>query len=228
MTEADLNKLLFKKAESDKLAQVYMVSASDSAHAVAWAHDLRAEFTSLEDHPDVYWVVRSNTENDYKVDSASIKGMLKFINFKAIELKKRLIFFTDAHLMSDIVANKLLKVLEEMPESIALFLLVPEGESLLATVESRSIKLRLPKKAESSSIEDITYSSVFELINDLKLSEDSYQTEKKFIEQTLARFLGRTPSYTECADRLLNLKHYRESAEYNNAKASRLSLIFSE
>ena len=228
MTETELNTLLHKKALSDKLAQVYLVSATDSAHAVAWAHDLKNQFTTIEDHPDVYWVERSTTENDYKVDSTSIKGMLKFINFKAIELKKRLIFFTDAHLMSDIVANKLLKVLEEMPESIALFLLVPDGESLLATVESRSIKLRLPKKHSDSPHELVDYSSVFELINELKLSEDAYQAEKKFIEQSTLRFLGRAPSYAECADRLLNLKHYDESAEYNNSKASRLSLLFSE
>ena len=228
MTETELNTLLYKKALSDKLAQVYMVSASDSAHAVTWAQDLKNQFTTLDDHPDVYWVERSATENDYKVDSASLKGMLKFINFKAIELKKRLIFFTDAHKMSDIVANKLLKVLEEMPESIALFLLVPDGENLLATVESRAIKLRLPKNQSDAHNEIVDYSSVFDLINELKLSEDAHQAEKKFIEQTTARFLGRSPTYAECADRLLNLKHYSESAEYNNAKASRLSLLFSE
>lgn len=184
--------------------------------------------TKLSDHPDVFWVRRQETENNYKVDSPAIKEMLKFVSFRPIELKTRFIFFTDAHLMSDIVANKLLKVLEELPPLYCLILLAPEGQHLLPTVESRAIKVRIPKSEDSPTKETTLpqFESVHELVQYLKTCDDQFFTEKKFIEQALSLMLSKPSSYAQYNDMLANLKHYLESDLYNNSKASRLSLIF--
>lgn len=228
MSSLDLTKVLVKKYANDQLAQVYLASYPLHTGPENWIQDFIQNFTKLEDHPDVYWVTRSEKENNYKVDSDSIKGMLKFISYRPIELKTRFIFFTDAHLMSDIVANKLLKVLEELPPLYCLFLLAPEGQHLLPTVESRAIKVRLPKSKDTQQTESEmpAFESVHELVQYLKTSEDPFFDEKKFIEQAISLMLSKSSSFEQYNEMLANLKHYLESDLYNNAKASRLSLIF--
>lgn len=228
MSSLDLTNVLVKKYANDQLAQVYLASYPLDSGPESWIQNFIHNFTKLEDHPDVFWVTRSEKENNYKVDSASIKDMLKFISYRPIELKTRFIFFTDAHLMSDIVANKLLKVLEELPPLYCLFLLAPEGQHLLPTVESRAIKVRLPKSTNSKLTESETpvFESVHELVQYLKTSEDPFFDEKKFIEQALSLMLSKSSSFEQYNEMLANLKHYLESDLYNNSKASRLSLIF--
>lgn len=222
----DLKKILLAKYDADLLAQVYLATYAPHVHPEEWISDFLSPLTKLEDHPDLFWVRRSEKENDYKVDSASIKAMLKFINYRPIELKKRFIFITDAHLLSVIVSNKLLKVLEELPELYCLFLLVPEGQTLLPTVESRSIKVRIPTEVPAEFQKTEFFESAFDVMGHLKTSDDPFHDEKKFIETQLDLMLSKNPTYRQCEDMLANLKHYVKSDEYNNAKVSRLSLLF--
>lgn len=228
MSAIDLKSVLSRKYAENKLAQVYLASYPIESGPDSWIKSFLKTITPIEDHPDVFWVRRLETENNYKVESPSIKEMLKFVSYRPIELKTRFLFFTDAHLMSDIVSNKLLKVLEELPPLFCLILLSPEGQHLLPTVESRAIKVRIPKSevANNEALELPQFESVHELVQYLKTCDDQFFTEKKFIEQALSLMLSKPSSYAEYNDMLANLKHYLESDLYNNSKASRLSLIF--
>jgi DNA polymerase III delta prime subunit len=228
LSSLDLANILVKKYANNQLAQVYLASYPLDSGPESWINNFIHNFTKLPDHPDVFFVTRSEKENNYKVDSSSIKDMLKFISYRPIEFKTRFIFFTDAHKMSDIVANKLLKVLEELPPLYCLFLLAPEGQHLLPTVESRAIKVRLPKSKETfAEVKDTpNFESVNELVQYLKVSEDPFFDEKKFIEQAISLMLSKSSSFEQYNEMLANLKHYLDSELYNNSKASRLSLIF--
>ncbi len=224
----DLKERLIKRYHNNTLAQVYLATYSPNENIRKWVEDFLSPLTTLEDHPDVFWVIRAEKENDYKVESPSIKGMLKFINYRPIELKVRFIFITEAHLLSPIVSNKLLKVLEEMSSLYCLVLFTPEGVSLLPTVESRSLKIRIQSESSQNFAEadTILYESVFDVSAALKTSDDQFRDEKKFIESQLNLMLTKSPTFKQCEDMLANLKHYDQSDRFNNARVSRLSLLF--
>ncbi len=222
----DLKARLIKKYNDETLAQVYLASYGHEENIQEWVTDFLSPITTLPDHPDVFWVTRSEKENDYKVDSPSIKAMLKFINYRPIELKVRFIFISDAHLLSPIVSNKLLKVLEEMSSLFCLILFTPEGQSLLPTVESRALKIRIKSGRPLEPVEVIHYESAFDVLADLRSSDDPFFVEKKFIESQLNLLLSKTPTFKQCDEILASLKHYDQSDRFNNAKVSRLSLLF--
>ena len=200
----DLADNLLKKYHQDNLAQVYLAKYPTNTNPIEWAKDFIKKITPLSDHPDILWIEREE-ENHYKVESAGILALNKFLNYRAFELKKKFIFINDAHLMSVIVSNKLLKVFEELPENFCLFLLSPQDQNLLPTVESRALKILLPSTllTEIQKTPPIKYASAQELVASLKKSEDDH-----------------------CETALANLQHYQASDAFNNSKLSRLALFF--
>lgn len=223
----DLKKNLLAKYQNDLIASVYLAKYPASGDPEGWVRDFLKSITPLEDHPDVLWVKRSDTENEYKVESAGITALLKFLNYRPYELKKKFILITDAHLMSTIVSNKLLKVFEELSSNFCLFLFAPQEENLLATVESRAIKVLLPESTQEIDYDAplIEYSSPQDLVAQLKSSSDEFLLEKKFIEVSLNKTLQK-PSFEACSKDLENLKHHSLSEAFNNSKLSRLSPFF--
>jgi DNA polymerase-3 subunit delta' len=223
----NLKKNLLKKYETDQLAQVYLAKYPKSTDPIIWAKDFLESITTLQDDPDVLWVFRDEKESVYKVESLGIKALIKFLNFRAFRLKKKFIFINDAHLLSTIVSNKLLKVFEELPENFCLFLFAPQEENLLPTVESRAINILLPQVQhdEIEVRESLQYSSAMDLVNKLKNSDNQMQEEKKFIEESLNVTLQKK-QFNDLSAALENLKHYSQSDNFNNSKVSRLSLFF--
>ena len=223
----DLQKNLVKKYNDGNLASVYLAHYSEETDPKKWGQEYLFHITKNSDHPDILWVDLDEDEKDYKVDSRGIKEFLKFLNFAGYELKKKFIMINDAHLMSTIVLNKLLKVFEELPENFCLFLFSPQNFELLATVESRAIKIRLPKNLsiDGYSAPLPEYASAQDFIASLKKSERPELDEKKFIEQSLIKTL-QSSNYKECCEDLENLKHFSLSSSFNNSKLSRISLFF--
>lgn len=222
----ELKKNLLKKYEAGNLASVYLAKYPEHTNPISWAQNFLSSITKLPDHPDVLWIDRGE-DNNYKVDSEGIKALFKFLNYRAFELKKKFIFINDAHLLSTIVSNKLLKVFEELPENFCLFLFAPQDQNLLPTVESRAIKVLLPQDLSQVDYDAPlpTYSSAQELVASLKKSDDSYLEEKKFIEEALKKTLN-SANFKECTEALENLKHYSVTDAFNNSKLSRLGLFF--
>ena len=223
----DLKLILTKKYHDNNLASVYLAKYPDQTDPLLWAREFMKGITPLSDHPDVLWVERADGDNEYKVDSPGISALIKFLNYRAFELKKKFIFINDAHLMSVIVSNKLLKIFEELPENFCLFLFAPQSQNLLPTVESRAIKILMP--ADFSSHNDaapaMSFQSAQELALHLKKSDNDFQDEKNFIENALIETLKKE-NFKECSEALEKLKHYGVSDNFNNTKVSRLSLLF--
>lgn len=222
----DLAANLLKKYNQGTLAQVYLAKYPEHTNPVIWAQNFIKEITPLADHPDVLWVKRDE-ENEYKVESVGILALNKFLNYRAFALKKKFIFITDAHLMSTIVSNKLLKVFEELPENFCLFLFAPQDQNLLPTVESRAINVLLPQDLSARDYDAVlpNYASAQELVAHLKKSDDDYLDEKLFIEESLKKTL-QTANFLDCTEALETLKHYQVSDAFNNSKLSRLALFF--
>jgi len=234
----NLQKLLYTKYLNGNLASVYMAKYdSQSIDPEVWVKEYLTQFSLLEDHPDVLKINKTEKENEYKVDSVSIKNFLKFLNYRPIQLKKKFIFLFDAQDLSVIVSNKLLKIFEELGRDFCLILMVPNNAQLLPTVESRAIKLQIPGLPNNLNNQNQTdFSAIktpMDLINALKTQGGvSNYEEKKFIELAIDKILNSAAptsleSYQEIDSLLKKLQSYEISASFNNSKLSRLTTLFS-
>lgn len=227
--QSKLSNVLLKKYHESNLASVYLARYKNQETLDYFNSEFVKKITPLEDHPDILWVTLTEKEQSYKVDSLGVKALLKFINFRPYKLRVKFIFLQDAHLLSDIVANKLLKVFEELPKDFCLFLLTPQDETLLPTVESRAIKINLDSPINSAidQVDNDTNLSfnLNEITSQLKNSEDSHLLEKQFLISKLSQGLAEA-DFFKCNDVLEKLKHYDASEKFNNQKQSRLALLF--
>lgn len=225
----DLQKILLDKYHTDKLASFYIVNYnSERTDPKQWVSTFSTSLTKVDDHPDILKINKLDSENEYKVDSESIKNFLKFINFRPIQLKRKFIFFFDAQDISVILSNKLLKVFEEMEANTTLFLMVPDNSFMLPTVLSRAVKLQIEEN--SNLIEkDIppfdTYTTPQELLAYLKQNNGT-QDEKRFIEHVINKSLAQG-NYKDLDELLKVLSQHETFSNFNNSKLSRFGRFFS-
>lgn len=235
----NLTSILYKKYQDKQLASLYIASYDSSkVDPELWVSDFIAQFTKISDHPDILKIVKTDKETEYKVDSNSIRDFLKFINYRPLQLEKKFVFLFDAHDISLILSNKLLKVFEELGSDICLFLMVPDNAYMLPTVLSRAIKLQI-QNTKSEVIPEINFENVQspqDLLAFLKQSREgsnNSQIEKKFIEQTIKNLLaqsispGATAQSFKQLDELLKiLSDYEKYSNFNNSKLARMSRFF--
>jgi hypothetical protein len=224
-----LQELLLDKYQNNLLAQVYLVKYPKNTLPNVWVKEFIHSITTISDDPDILIINIDEKDNAYKVESSGILSLNKFLNFRPIHLKKKFIFINDAHLLGTFVSNKLLKIFEELSTNFCLFLLAPQDETLLPTVESRSINLLIPASEIKISVpnESIVFDSAIELLASLKNNDNEDQIIKNFIENCLDLSLKRA-NYQELTEQLINLQHYTVSENFNNSKLSRLSLFFTK
>ena len=151
---------LLKKAADQKLAHFYIVESSsqgetqeilmDFVHAFIKSYyqqveHQKASVEHLMDHPDVY--VLGIDESRKETTSYTVleaEALARFLEFRAVQSKRKFIVIAEAHRMSSVISNKWLKLLEEPQGQSTIFLLNAKRMKLLDTIHSRAIHLRLP------------------------------------------------------------------------------------
>lgn len=232
----DLQTILLKKYQEKSLASLYIANYdSRFIDPDLWVSDFTAQFTTISDHPDILKIHKNEKETEYKVDSTSIAHFLNFINYRPLQLEKKFIFIFDAHDISTILSNKLLKSFEELSSHFCLFLMVPDNAAMLPTVLSRAIKLQLPfiKKPATSVVDFSGVNTPQALLVFLKQNREglnNMQIEKKFIEQSIERCLMHSKASLESfnnLDLLLKiLADYETYSNFNNSKLARMTPFF--
>ncbi len=155
-----IENILINKAKSGELAHFYVIetalSEEESSHELMefchsfikkYFHEVEGQnhpMTSLMDHPDVLVITGIEEKKDYTVEDATI--LEKFFSWKAIQSQRKFVVIPEAHRITQIIANKWLKLLEEPPVNATIILLNPRRIKLLPTIQSRSLALRLPRK----------------------------------------------------------------------------------
>jgi DNA polymerase-3 subunit delta' len=94
----------------------------------------------IQTHPDVLVIPPDPPQMMIKVDQ--VRRVIETIYFRPLEARERVFIFTDAAFMKE-AANSLLKILEEPPEFVTIFLLAESSGELLPTIRSRSMVLQL-------------------------------------------------------------------------------------
>ena len=100
--------------------------------------------------------VKNGNHPDLQViepDGASVKifqtrKMQHFVHLESFEGGRQVVIIHDAHTMQTAAANSLLKILEEPPLGTYFILTAPVGDSLLQTILSRVVWVRLNETAE--------------------------------------------------------------------------------
>ena len=231
MHKNDLLHIFLKKYQDNQLAGVYLAKYKTAEDAKLWVQSLSQHLAKNSEHPDLLEVRRDVVDGqktkEYKVDSKEISQFLKFIDFRPIELKKKFIFLHDAHLLSEILSNKLLKTFEEIPPYVCLILLAPNEENLLQTVESRSIAIHLPVLAKKTP-SDLHSKPLFEILaHNSKQNKNENEDEDvigDYVDELLENKI-QNPNFQDLTETLENLKHFNQAESFNNSLASRLAIL---
>src|SRR5581483_344212 len=102
----------------------------------------------VQTHPDVLIIPPDPPQLLVKVDQ--VRHVIGHIYYRPSQGEHKVYIFPSANFMKE-AANSLLKILEEPPEFATIFLLSENPSSLLATIRSRCVQLRL----ECLACEDI-------------------------------------------------------------------------
>ncbi len=90
-------------------------------------------------HGDILWIKKSSADNkEYRSKDKDFEEVYSFLEYRSLQLKKRFIVVPNAHKLSYLLSNKLLKTLEEpSPNTIILFL-APTNGQFIQTILSRA------------------------------------------------------------------------------------------
>ncbi len=232
---------LIAKYHDKTLASLYIARYNTQLiNPIQWADDFIGQITKVADHPDILKIQKSEKESEYKVDSKSIDYFLKFIQYKPLQLEKKFIFLFDAHDISVILSNKLLKIFEELAPQYCLFLMVPDHSHMLATVQSRAIQFQISSDSDvhrplesadmSKALTPAQLLDLFKLLGAPGTVEGTY-TEKNFIEQLIQRTLSQCAcneeSYNQLTELLKIISTNETLSTFNNSTLSRMTRFFS-
>ena len=163
-------KALLQRYKDRKLAHFYTLTTGGQLSSAKkdqilneWVSNLLVNILSHENNWDLEHARKSlelghedilNVETDeksYKVSDNAISAFFNFIRFRPSKLNYSITIFKQSQKISQILANKLLKTLEEPPEGHIFIFLKSSDEEALATIESRTIKINIQNNEESSS-----------------------------------------------------------------------------
>jgi DNA polymerase III delta prime subunit len=223
--------ILVQKFKDGTLAPLYILSHGSKFDELDWINNFILKTTNFNDHPDVLILKKDDNENQYKVNSSATLKLIQTLNTNPIKLSKKLIFISSAQDLSDIVANKLLKIFEELDTKFCIFLICPENASMLPTVLSRAVKLNLLNDESIANPENLSaesYNSPFELSRQLKQSSGTAKNiEKLFLEKKLSETLAESQndeaSFASIDSTLKHLKQLDKLSSFNNSKISTLA-----
>ncbi len=102
-----------------------------------------SEGKSPANHPDILFISKDSEKKAYSFES-DFSELFIFNKFSPLFLDKKIIILPDAQLLTVDISNKILRTLEDLKEGV-FFFLCPSQITLLPTIESRAIRLRIPK-----------------------------------------------------------------------------------
>jgi DNA polymerase III delta prime subunit len=220
-----LHDVLKKRYESNSLASLYIIRYdSKFTNPEDWAQEFLSLITTVKnDHPDVLNIKRSEDEKDYKVDGHQWNAFQSFIQYRPYILKNKFVFIYDAHRITEILSNKLLKTFEDSPKQLTIFLFLKDQRPLLPTILSRAISLKI--NIQKTPLVQKNLGPLLnpgKIIDEIKSLEEG---ESQFISSVIDQRLENNPTFSQIENCLNSLKSFQKSAEYNNSQASRIALI---
>jgi DNA polymerase-3 subunit delta' len=99
-------------------------------------------YRHIGDHPDLLWVERG--PDDTRVTIGQIRDLQAALRLGANEGGRRAAVIADAEWLNPQAQNALLRILEEPPPRTSLVLVSSRASAVIATIRSRSVRIRFP------------------------------------------------------------------------------------
>lgn len=248
MSENETN-LLIKKFKEKKLSHFYILESNtgifnDSDFLETFIENFlekvltisipnKKNYTSLiknRTHPDILFIGDQLETIHYKTEDFA--PIFEFNELSNQELPYKFIIIKHAHAITNTIFNKLLKILEEPNKKTTIFLLNSKGTKLLATIQSRGVRIRpittneisqkhnnINKIIDNYKIKKI---SIIEAVDSLKSIDSTPPVDQVVLNIVLSSFLT-TPSDYQKYNKTLELTRWvNESQTFNNSISERL------
>lgn len=264
MSNNSLKDNLLRLWEEQKLAHFYILQASineaDPREFLKdWINNFIAKTISKErstdvdsayetiknGHGDLLYITKELANKNYSIKEDTFDEFFRFQNFSNIELKQRFIVIDDAHSITKILSNKLLKTLEEPAPRTTIFLLDPFRHEILPTISSRAIFLKIPSENKSIDTKVFSLFSDYlthveydeEIISNIKILEKNdaqftpiveYFKNNKDLEidfiNVVTNYVSHSNlSYTALDEFMNSLKWYQKAKVFNNYSPEKLT-----
>jgi len=125
----------------------------------------RAKEKREQGHPDILNIYKDQADKNYKVDNTGIEELFRMQMHSATEINHRFIFIHEGEKIKEALANKLLKVLEDLRSDMTILILNNSQKQMLKTIESRAIKLSMfldETQKNSQQNENVTLNQALE------------------------------------------------------------------
>ncbi|MBT4792201.1 MAG: hypothetical protein HON90_11570, partial [Halobacteriovoraceae bacterium] len=215
-----------------QLAHLYILEPGHTDHKQylqKWIYAVLEDAYALNDimnHQDFLILDDAKEAKQYNIEH--ISEINQFISNKANQIDQKFLIIPYAHKLSPIHYNKLLKLFEEPPIKLTVFLLNPHKIKLLPTINSRgqNIKLKIEQNNSTSFLADI-------FKDDPSYTKFSKEVEKQKL--TPAQLLAElAQSYaqsnqimaTELSQLQTQIKHVQEDILFNNSTQHILLKIY--
>lgn len=197
----------------------------------------------LVNNPDILFI--QTTAGSYSIKNNDFSDFFDFLKSRPLVLDKKFIVIKEAHKVSEILWNKLLKSLEEPEVSVTIFLINNKKVDLLPTITSRTIKITLYPHNK-----DLNHSkNIYDFLESLKLGDDfttksfSYLVSnfnltklqldlkaRDFDEMTFLKlchqYAALAANYEQSCEFIKIMENYQIFKNYNNSLYSRMGYLY--
>jgi hypothetical protein len=246
-----LQKSLFKRWQEERLGHFYILNHNSNLsdfdrrnHMTKWVEELIVEIVIAQkgcSKKDALNTIKcgisdltvidrgKDSGKNYRIEE--LKELLNFHQYRPFEWKIKFALVNDTHRITDIIFNKLLKMLEGEAGRGCVFFLNWSGAPFPATINSRAISLtipshpngpRVPPSGESQELLTNYLAgnlSESQLIGKLKVSPARQQ---EIISQIIELKTKAPKGYRDHQQFFQLLAHVEECSIYHNMAASRL------
>ncbi len=167
--------------------------------------------------PDVL-VIRPH-EGKYTVDDGCLEEIYKFSLHRPLELKSKWVFWTEAELITDVMSNKLLKLLEEPPAFLKIVFFIPAQIGLLKTIQSRAIKIKFSSKKVSMEKNDQSNFIHLNAADKFSKSREFNETEETLL---ITHLVNETHSYKKAHELLQSIKKIEKHRAFHQNQTHKL------
>jgi len=156
-------------------------------------------YRHIGDHPDLFWVERG--PDDTRITILQARDLQNALRLGANEGGRCVAVIAGAEWMTNNAQNALLRLLEEPPPATTLILAASRASAIIATIRSRSVRVRFPAESDSGLRASDASDSVLQIVDTLdRLDSQSVGDLLDFAEQYRGGRAVAAESVTELID----------------------------